>query len=341
MIFSSRRGPAAAFVAAVALVASSCGVAANDVAATLNGAEISTDTVDALSSDEAFSQLFGFQVGTSESSVVSASTARTVLDFLLEGEALVQLAEEAGSEVGPDEALLVETIQGLQQQGYNYGIDDLSDEAREFLARFVTADRAIVAAGGNVGEPTEADLRFVYDETADSGRWERTCLALVAALEGDSEAVAQAIEGGTELVDIVESVPEAQVALDPAQSCATASDLAQLPPDLVASIQTAEVGVVVGPIEVEQGGGPSLVAFYEVESVELVDFDSAREELAAEVAQSLLAVSIARSAEVNPRYGDGVALQAAQAQGGAPALVARVQRPDAPEAEPGFAIQGP
>ncbi|MCP4435657.1 MAG: hypothetical protein GY812_09215 [Actinomycetia bacterium] len=323
---SWRRGTAL-FVAAMALVASSCGVAANDVAASLNGSDISTDSVDALAADEAFSQLFGFQVGTADSSVVSASTARTVLDFLLEGEALIQAAEESGLTVEADDTMLTETITGLQQQGYAFGVADLSDEARDFLSRFVVADRIVATTGGNLGEPTEADLRFVYGETADSGRWERTCLTLVAALADDAEAVADVLEDGAELIEVPDSVTDAQVAIDPSQACATAVDLAQLPPVLVDSIGGAEAGVVVGPIEVEQGGGPALVAYYEVESVERVDFESARSELEAEVAQSYLAVQIARGTEVNPRYGDGVALEAAQSQTGAPALVARVQRP--------------
>ena len=48
-------------------------------------------------------------------------------------------------------------------------------------------------------------------------------------------------------------------------------------------------------------------------------------------------MSIARETEVNPRYGDGVGLEPASSQQGQPVLVARVQRPPAPEAGPQLA----
>jgi hypothetical protein len=322
-----------AVAVAVALAGASCGVASDDVAATYEGAEIQTATVDALASDAAFAELFGFQIGQS-TAVVESVTARTVLDFLLQGQALMIEARDQGLDVRPDQAALAATVEGLQQQGYSYALEDLSDEARAVLSRFVVADQLLAESGGSVGSPTRADLRFVYDETQSSGRWERTCLTMVAALATEGDAMADAIADGVDLAEIPGVVPEAQVALDPQQACATAADLAGLPPGLAAEVESAEIGLMVGPVEVEQPEGPPLVVFFEVESTEKVDFDSALEELEAEVAQSLLAVRVARFAEVNPRYGDGVGLESAASETGESALVARVQRPQAPQVEP-------
>ncbi len=322
-----------AVAATLALVGVSCGVAADDIAATYQGSEIPTATVDALSGDAAFAELFGFQVGET-TSVVDSATARTVLDFLLEGEALVAAAHDQGLDVRPDETQLATTIQGLQEQGYSYALEDLSDEARAVLAEFVVADQLLAQAGADVGSPTRADLEFVYEATEASGRWDRTCLTMVAALASDGDAMEMALDEGIELARLPEVVPQAQVALDSAQACSTAADLAGLPPQLAAEVESAATGRLIGPIEVEQADGPPLAVFFEIESTETVDLESALEELEAEVSQSMLAVRLARFAEVNPRYGDGMGLESASSQSGQNALVARVQRPQAPEVAP-------
>jgi hypothetical protein len=330
-----------AVVVAVAgsLFAASCGVAADEVAASYRDSEISTTTVDTLASDDAMAQLVGFGVGESES-LVEGGSARTVLDFLLQGEALIDLAEELGYPVEPDEALLEQTLAQFAQQGLVLGLDDLSDEARLFLARFVVADQALVQAGATLDEPTEAELRFVYDETADSGRWERTCVTVVASVPEDTDTLVEAFDGGLEPAEVAAVAPGAQVALDPSLGCASGQELAQLPVELATEIESARAGLLVGPMEVDSGAGEPLVVFFEVESRETIDFGSAREELEAEVAQSLLAVRIARESEVNPRYGSGVGLVAASSADGSPALSARVERPEAPEVpvEPGDGI---
>lgn len=327
-------------VVCAGLLAGACGVAADDVAATYQDREISTDTVDVLASDDVMAQLIGYSIGDSEA-VLDATNARTVLDFLLEGEALVAAAEELGSSVEGDEALLAQTLAGLSQQGFSFGIDDLSDEAREFLARFVEAQEVVNAAGAALGEPTEEELRYVYDETADSGRWDRTCVTAVASIVEDADLLAEAFSEGLALADVTDVAPQAQVAIDPSVACVTEADFAQLPPELTEEIQSAPEGVLVGPLELDSGGGQEIVVFFEVDSRRTVDFDAAREELEAEVGQSILAVRIARESSVNPRYGSGPALVGATSQSGAPSLVARVERPQAPEVAPEFGIQVP
>lgn len=320
-------------LAAVGLLATSCGVAAEDLAATYRGEEITTSVVDALAADEAFAELLGFPLATSEG-VIAGTTARSVLDFLLQGAALSDLAEREGLRVEPDEALLASTLEGFQAQGYRFGVDDLSPEAREVLSRFVVADQALTQASVELPEPSEDDLRYVYEQTAQSGRWERTCVTMVAAESGDAGAVESALEEGTELGAMAEEVEGTQVVLDAEQSCSTQEDLANLPPDLAAAVREASTGELVGPVEVSQSEQVTLAVWFEVRSVETLDLEAARDELAAEVAQSLVAVDIARETEVNPRYGDGVGLEPTSSQQGQPVLVARVQRPPAPEGGP-------
>lgn len=320
---------------AFALFAGSCGVANPDVAATYEGTDIAASTVEALATDEAFAALMGFQVAES-SAVLDGTGARAILDFLLQGEALIDAAQRLGIDVEPDEALLAETIQGLQSQGYNYSTDDLSDEARGVLSRVVAADQAVSSAGAEIDGPTEGDITYTYEALAESGRWSQVCVDLVAGPADLGADSAAAVSGGTDVLEVPEEVSGMQIALDSTEQCATAADLAGLPPELSASIESADVGEVVGPVEVDDGGQP-LAVLLVVRSRGELTFEDVREELSAQVAQSLLAVRIARGSEVNPQYGSGVGLELTQgpaSQTGAPTapvLTARVSRPDAPE----------
>lgn len=326
-----------ACAALIGVLASSCGVAGPSDAAEIEGRGIPAETVDALAADEAFAALVGFNVSDSDA-VIVGSTARGVLDFLLQGEALALLAEDQGLDVSADDALLAETIQGMTAQGYGYELGDLSPEAREVLARFVAADRAVAEAGADFGEPTEDDLRFAYDELEDSGRWERTCVTMVGGSPELADRALESLDAGSELLDLPEEVEGIQVAVDSEVQCATGSDLATLPGGLAERIEEAPRGELVGPVEVEDVGQP-LVVFFEVDERRSVDFEEAREELAALVGQSLLAVRIARNTEVNPRYGAPVGLEVVQGQQsptgqpGLPVLAARVSRPAAPAAQ--------
>lgn len=339
------RSVLAVSVGVVALVASACGVAAPEEAASLDGRSIPTSVVDALATDEAFAALIGFQVSESDA-VVAGTTARSVLDFLLQGEALSMAAREQGLEVEPDRSALAATIEGLQSQGYEFGLDDLSSEAVEVLSRFVIADRAIAEAGKGFGTPNEDDLRFTYDALADSGRWERTCVTMIGGPPEQAASAIDAVRSGTPLAEVPDEVEGIQLAIDAEVQCATGADLATLPGDLATEVAEAEIGEITGPVDVEGGSQPLAVVFTVSERATL-SFAEATEELDAVVAPSLLAVRTARNAEVNPRYGGPVELGLVQGQAdpttgqpGSPSLVARVSRPKAPES-PQDTLPGP
>lgn len=324
----------AASVGLVVLVAGSCGVAAPEEAAQIDGRSIPASVVDALSTDEAFAALLGFQASESEA-VLPGSTARSVLDFLLQGEALWIAAQGMGLDPQPDESAAAATIEGLQAQGYTFGIDDLSPEAVEVLSRFVVADRALAEAGQDFGSVSEGDLRFAYDALDSSGQWDQTCVTMVGGAPELAEDALAATRAGVPLADLPEEVEGIQLAVDSEVRCATGADLATLPGDLAAEVEDAEIGELVGPMEVAGSSQPLAVLFV-VSDRGTRDFEDARAELEAIVGPSLLAVRTARDTEVNPRYGGPVELELVQGQPGptgepgAPSLAARVSRPEAP-----------
>lgn len=335
----------AASLGVVALVGSACGVAAPEEAASLDGRSIPASVVDALATDEAFAALIGFQVSESDA-VVPGATARSVIDFLLQGEALASVARDQGLDVEPDESAVAATIEGLGAQGYEFGVDDLSSEALEVLSRFVVADRAVLEAGQGYGSTTEADLRFAYEALEESGRWERTCVTMVGGPPESADDAMDALGSGTPLAELPDEVEGIQLAIDAEVMCATGADLATLPGDLAAEVDDAETGEMVGPIDVDESSQP-LVVIFTVSERGTQSFAEAREELEAVVGPSLLAVRTARLAEVNPRYGGPVELELVQGQTdpttgqpGQPSLVARVSRPQAPE-PPQATLLGP
>ncbi|MEZ5267316.1 MAG: hypothetical protein R2789_01680 [Microthrixaceae bacterium] len=71
-------------------------------------------------------------------------------------------------------------------------------------------------------------LRFAYDSTAESGRWERTCLDMVGGPPEVAQDASSALDGGSEVLDLPDEVPGIQLALDSTQQCATGADLAGL-----------------------------------------------------------------------------------------------------------------
>lgn len=327
-------------VGVVAVTAGACGVAAPEEAASFDGNSIPASTVDALVTDDAFAALLGFEVSESDA-VAAGASARSVLDFLLQGEALESAAREQGLDVEPDDSVVAETIQGLQAQGYEFDVDDLSVEAMEVLSRFLAADQALGEAGQGYGTPTEADLRFAYDALEESGRWERTCVTMIGGPPEAVEEALSAIESGTPLAEVPEEVTDMQLAVDSEVQCATGADLATLPGDLATEVADAPIGEVVGPVEVT-GANQPLVVIFTVSERGAQSFEDAHDELEAVVVPSMLAVHTARDADVNPRYGGPVELEFVQGQmdpstgqQGSPALVARVSRPQAPEVSAG------
>jgi hypothetical protein len=325
--------PLALAASLAAVVAGGCGVIADDTAATYGSTDIPTSLVDAMASDEALVELLGWQAATGES-VVPGSTARNAIDLALEAEALFEVADDAGVEYSADVAALEQALSGTPAP---VEIDDLDPEVRDFLARYTSASAALGAATPELPEPSEGELREIYRSLSDD--LAGTCLTLVAVPADVADAATEAIEGGGGLEEAVEGVEGAQVVFTAATDCPGGDDLAtNLPPDLLAQVESAEPGERVGPVTVE-GQQSDFLVWFEVESRGAPAFEDARERLVALAAGSPLAVRIVLDSTVNPRYGGPPELTLSTDARGQAFLRATVARPEAPE--PTLVAQAP
>ena len=304
-----------------ATAATSCGVLADDNAATVQGTGVPTATVDAMARDKAFAQLLGYEPAPGES-VLPGSTARDALGFAVQTQALVNEAERWGLTVDPDSA-------GLEQQLAQAPVKaaDLSPAARNVAELYVGAVNALGDRFTKLAKPTDRDLRLLYGGAPS--RWRQVCVLAVAVPVAKAQQLARAVEGGTALAVLPDKVRSAQVAVDPKQGCIT-TDV--LPRELRGSVDRARVGSVEGPV-VLASQGQKVAVWFRVQSRTVVSFGTARKDLeglAARLAKqgpaAWIALVVADTTEVNPRYGSEIELSG-DGQGGVRAVVAAPQSP--------------
>jgi len=302
-------------VVAVAVVAaavlSSCGVAADDRAASVFGETVSVNTVDSLASDAVFLQaLQAGEVGTD--SVIPGVTARTVLTFEIQNVAAQAELERFGLTL--DDALLAEAKQTVLSQIP----DKLSDVAVERLAAFVASTTALGNRLVSVDPKSEQDLRLLYD--GSPGLWNRTCVAMVAVLPAQSDQVEGVIAAGGRIEDVTATVAEAQLVFDPAKECVSTS---QLPTQVRERIADAAPGSTIGPVVIDGQSG-TVELFLRVDGTRRLAFDdpetkqqldgiatklASAQQQPAQAAGYWLNLVLADSVQVNPRYGTAAVSQ--------------------------------
>lgn len=294
-----------AVAAVTAAVLSSCGVAADDQAATVFGETVSVDTVDSLASDAVFLQaLQAGEVGTD--SVIPGVTARTVLTFEIQNVAAQAELQRFGLTL--DDAVLAEAKQTVLAQIP----DRLSPVAVDRLAAFVASTTALGNRLVSVDPTSEQDLRLLYDGAP--GLWNRTCVAMVAVLPKQSDQVEAVIDAGGRIEDVPAKVTEAQLVFDPAKECVPTS---QLPTQVRDRIADAAPGSTLGPVTIEGQSG-TVELFLRVDGTRHLSFDdpAAKQQLVgiakklasaqqqpAQAAGYWLNLVIADAVQVNPRYG--------------------------------------
>lgn len=318
-----RTGRTLAVVVSVLTVAvlSSCGVAADDRAATVFGQTVSANTVDTLASDAVFLQaLQAGEVGTA--SVIPGVTARTVLTFEIQNVAAQAELERFGLKL--DDALVADAKQTVLSQIP----DKLTDVGVDRLAAFVASTTALGNRLVSVDPSSEQDLRLLYDGAP--GLWNRTCVAMIAVLPAQSDQVENIVDAGGRLEDVTATVTEAQLVFDPAKECVPTS---QLPTQVRERIAGAAPGSTLGPVVIEGQAG-TVELFLRVDGTRRLGFDdpATREQLTgiakklasaqqqpAQAAGYWLNLVLADAVQVNPRYGRAAVSQSGSFEVVAPA----------------------
>lgn len=297
------------------MAASGCGVTADDAAATVGNATVSTATVDDLAGDAAFvgAVLQGAAPATNDG-VLPGDTARTTLSFEIQRTALLQEIDRWGLQVTDGDRS--EARSRIDEQ-----VPGLSKKNRDRLVEYVVATSVLEERLGEIDVESDADLRLLYDGAP--GLWDQVCLTAVQipSRRAAERAARAALDGGTSLADLADEVDDAQLAAEPSQGCIART---QLPPAIRTDAEAAATKEVRGPIVVEGAQG-NVAYFYRVESTKRLSFAQARDDLASladalqqraqqqAAAQLWLSLILQQGVTINPRYGSELVV-AAQGQ---------------------------
>jgi hypothetical protein len=290
--------PAAALVVAVPL-ASGCGIAADDTAATVGDQVVSVSTVDQLATDESF-VASAFQAQPPDESVVPGDLARNTLAFEIQSAALRDELDRLGIELS-EQDLAAGREQASQQLS-----GSPSDETVDAVGLYFAGAAALQEWLSGLDPESEEDRRAVYEGIP--AYWNRTCVA-VAVVPGDAVEDAEAVLDDGEVEDIAEEVEGAElVAEADADGCTVT---AQFPQELQDAIADSTTGATGGPVTIAGPQG-DLAVYWRVDGSEALAFDDADDQLT-ELLQGLagseqslgtwLGLVLLDGVEVNPRYG--------------------------------------
>lgn len=316
---SSRRSRVLSLVvlAAVGLVASSCGVTADTTAATVLGRDISIDDVNEIVDDEELmTLLFGAAADDDNESTQPGDIARGVLLFELERTVWEAEVERWGLEVpdqlrGEAETLIDEQLATLDQtQPRPDGRPrELSGDARELLVEFVATRGAVAQRLAALDPQDESDLRLLYNGSTPA--WDQYCVTIATMGPEQADAADAALADGATIDDLVERVDGVQIAVDAEQTCLARTDL---PPRLLETVRELTPGRTSSTIVLDDGAGGLQVVVVRVQERRTVPFEEAvatgqLTTLAGRIAESgtaAYAQYLVADAEINPRYGTEV-----------------------------------
>ena len=287
------------------MAASGCGVTADDAAATVGGATVSTATVDDMAGDAAFvgAVLQGAAPATDDG-VLPGETARNTLSFEIQRTALLQEVDRWGLQVTDGDRS--DARSRIDEQ-----VPGLTKKNLDRLVEYVVATSVLEQRLGEVDADSDADLRLLYDGTPSL--WDQVCLTAVQipSTKAAERAARAALDSGTSLADLADKVDDAQLAAEPSQGCIART---QLPPAIRTDAEAAATKELRGPIVVEGAQG-NVAYFYRVESTKQLSFAQAREDLASlagalqqraqqqAAAQLWLSLILQQGVTINPRYG--------------------------------------
>lgn len=285
---------------AALVTTTSCGVAADDTAATVNGTVIKASLVNDLASSDPFMSAMTSQaLKDQRAGVIDGDDARLVLTFLIQREVLSQEAQRWGVEATDSDRATAE--KAIQQQA-----SQLTAPQRALVAGFLSDREALTARLAKLSASNDADLRAMYDRLGQY--WDQVCLTAVAVPADVEGAVERALGRGTKLADLPDRVKSVQVVLTKRECLAVSS----LPGALRSKVHGAARGVAVGPVKGIYPDDKASIWFV-VGSRRHTSFADARDQLkklgesmAKQGAATWLTLKLNQGVFVNPQYGSGV-----------------------------------
>lgn len=320
----------AALVGALGVATAACGVLADNSAATIEGRTVTVESVQELLRDDAFTELvLGQRSEDEELGRIGGDQFRTVLAFQLEREAWLLEAERWGVDVDVA-AARTQLDSQLAGQG-----SDWSDAARTAYAEYSAAQQAVGARFADLDPTNDSDLRRLYD--SGDPLWDQICVAIAFVPAESLEDTEAALDAGATVEELVDEIEGAQLAADPEQQCVAAY---QLPVDLFAAIDAAPLGATSDPVSIRMATGTENVYVFRVDERRTVSFEDARSDLEG-IAASLIQQGaqpwislVVWGADVDPRFGSGIALGQGQTSIVAPRSPLLPASPSLPATDP-------
>lgn len=329
-----RRFSLAALVIGCVLL-TSCGVAANSTAASVEGHDISIERVLKYIRNEQAASNLGLPLAGVTDDSAPGEVVQSVVGLEIQRNALISALDRWGLSISDDDR--VTARQQYEQSGQDFGDDELNDGFVEYYAAFNLLAEKFMSL-----DPTnESDMRTLYDGMLPE--WDQICVTVLGSEEFEIDAITAAADSGESLVEIADAHEGSQsvvLILDSADECLPSY---AFPPDLREAFTTTAPGEIGHVISSEMMG--TIVYFYEVDEFKSVSFDEALPQLTGLVEEwstgpeaamngvNRWAGYLAVNAEVNPQFGSGVSYGQTITVMPPPRPPVQ-QRPTTPEVEP-------
>jgi hypothetical protein len=191
---------------------SACGIASDDIAATVAGKEISTADVARLArTDVVGQQAQAAGLVSATPGTTGGSRQRAALSILVQTAIFEDAVRSRGGKItGADTAAAESQLSQFEQQQSQQGGKPLSASTRKMLKDYVAAQTAIVRLlelDADVPTPTDADIAQYFEDHKDQFDVVLTCVDGFAVTADKSAAAQEAIDGGADAATVL-ATPE-------------------------------------------------------------------------------------------------------------------------------------
>jgi parvulin-like peptidyl-prolyl isomerase len=301
-------------LATLLLLLAACGPGGSpDVAASVNGEDVTIEALESRYDAVAASPQFAEQLAADEDGALAEQLQARILTELIEARIVEQAAAEdldvevTDEDVATRRAELVEEIGGeeaFNEQVEEFGLtsEQVDEQLRELTLREQVQDRLVERV-----EVTDEDVESFFETNREERFVSAGARHILVETEDEAQDVLDRLEEGEDFAEI------AQAESIDTGSGAQGGDLGQfgpgqMVPEFEEAVFTSEVGEVVGPVQTEFG-----FHIIEVTDRQEPELEEVSEEIRAELTQSrqgevvqawLAEQREAAEVTVNPRFGE-------------------------------------